>query len=346
MKERKRRILQAITDDYIAYAEPVGSRTLAKKYRLGVSPATIRNEMADLEEGGYLRQPHTSAGRIPSDKGYRYYVDVLMIPEVISDEQRNVLRQEILRKQYAIEEMIRHASRLLALLTNEIAIVVAPSLSNSTFRHIQYIPIDPMSVLVILVVDPGFVQNSLVQLGGPISPVELERINHHCNRLMQGICLSDIGQSLVKDLKQVIEDGALFEATLELVYRGLAKKTTDRAFVEGSVNLLAQPEFRDVEKLRVLLEVLENTDVIMDAIGSSSTSGVRAQIGVENQLDELSDCSIVSTTYSINNDVVGAIGILGPTRMDYGKVFATVEYMAEALSELLSEGPGSGWSVG
>lgn len=332
------RILRAVTDDYIGTAEPVGSRTLAKKYHLGVSPATIRNEMADLEEGGYLRQPHTSAGRIPSDKGYRFYVDVLIDPQVVSVDQREVMRREILTKQHALEEMIRQTSRLLAWLTNEISIVVAPSLSNGTFRHIQFVEIEPTSVLIVLVVDPGFVQNRLVQLGGPVSAEQMQRLTDFCNKRLKGISLSDIGHSLVSDLKEVIDDGPLFEATLELLHRGLSKVGGDRVFVDGSVNLLNQPEFKDVERARVLLEVLENTDVLMDILNqAAASSGVHVRIGTENNREEINDCSIVTASYGIGGETIGTIGILGPTRMDYAKVISLVECMADALSELLSD---------
>lgn len=334
------RILRAVTNDYIDTAEPVGSRTLAKKYALGVSPATIRNEMADLEESGYLQQPHTSAGRIPSDKGYRFYVDELMDRHCWTQEQKAVLRHEIETRRHAIEDMIHHTARILAWLTDQIALVLAPNLSNASFRHVQYIQLDPQSVLIVMVLDPGFVQNRLVRLAGPITQEDLMRITNFCNTRLVGISVADVGRSLISELRDVIVDGALFEATLDLLHRGLARTRAERVYMDGSVNLLNHPEFRDVERARALLEVLEDTETMMEILEEASgSSGLVVQIGQENKREEIKDCSIINATYSIGGETIGTIGILGPTRMDYGKITSVVEEVATALSELLSNRP-------
>lgn len=332
------RILRAVTNDYIDTAEPVGSRTLAKKYDLGVSPATIRNEMADLEESGYLHQPYTSAGRIPSDKGYRFYVDQLMDRYQWTEEERIRLRHQIETQQHAIEDMIHSTARILAWLTNQIALVLAPNLSSASFRHVQYVPLDPYSVLIVMVLDPGFVQNRLVRLSGPISPEQLSRITEFCNSRLVGISVADIGRSLISELRDVIVDGALFEATLELLYRGLAKTRSERVYMDGSVNLLSHPEFKDVERARALFEVLEDAEMMWEIldVGMEGT-GLRVRIGQENRREEIQDCSVVTATYSIGGETIGTIGILGPTRMDYSRITVIVQEVAEALSELLSK---------
>lgn len=335
MDQRKRRVLQAVTDDYIATAEPVGSRTIARKYNLGVSPATIRNEMADLEEAGYLRQPHTSAGRIPSDLGYRFYVDALMSPTKLSAEERLRLRAKVVSRQQAIDQIFHNTARLLSLLTQYISIVLAPPMAGSACRHLRVVGVDPYYVLVVLVTEPGFIQNRMIEMPEPVDGREIARLNSVLNRRLRGVSLGDVTGTLIAELRNEIQESLLFEAVMELLEEGL--DTGERVYLEGTTNLFEHPEFHDVERAKLLLQMLEEREALFDAISDlSHRSGITVTIGEENRALNMQDCSMVTATYTMNGQVLGSLGLLGPTRMDYARVVAAVEFMADNLSEILS----------
>lgn len=337
MEGRKRRILQAVTDDYIVTAEPVGSRTLARKYNLGVSPATIRNDMADLEDAGYLEQPHTSAGRIPSDQGYRYYVDALMTPEEPEESARDLVRREITARHRALEEAIHHAAHLLAMLTPYTSLAVAPRTVEGSFRHIEFIALENRNVLVVCVIDPGFVESRIVELERSISPKELTRLSGLLNGILQGFRPTDIGATAVAELRGCVGEPRLYEVALELIQSGLGATDNERVYLDGTMNLFNQPEFRDIDRARAILGALEQRDLLLDALSeATSQSGWSAIIGHENPREAMRGCSIVSAAYHVGGKVVGTIGVVGPTRMDYGRVVAVVEFVAQALSESLS----------
>lgn len=336
MDQRKRRVLQAVTDDYIATAEPVGSRTIARKYNLGVSPATIRNEMADLEEAGYLKQPHTSAGRIPSDLGYRYYVDSLMSPTELTVEEQMLLRAKITANQQAIDQVFHTTARLLSLLTQYISIVLAPPMGESACRHVQVIGVDPYHVLVVLVTEPGFIQNRIIEMPDPVDGREITRLNALLNQRLRGVTVRDVTGTLIGELRTEIQESALFDAVMELLEEGL--DNGERVYLEGTTNLFEHPEFHDVERAKVLLQMLEERDLLFDVLSEQShRSGITVTIGEENRVLNMHGCSMVTATYTMNGQVLGSLGLLGPTRMDYARVVASVEFMANSLSEILSK---------
>lgn len=338
LDERKMRILQAITDDYIMTAEPVGSRTVARRYDLGVSPATIRNEMADLEELGYLQQPHTSAGRIPSDKGYRYYVDVLMDPYPASESEVEQVRREVQARSQAIEDMIYRAARLLSFLSRYTAVVAAPRLSVAEVHHVQLVPMGPERILFIMVARPGFVFNRVVDLKATVPPLQLERLSGFLNRRLRGMTLGSLGPTLFRELREEICDSAVAEATIELLQEALRDDRRDGAYLDGMTNILNQPEFRDVEKAKSLLSFLDDRELLAGLLAETASSrGVKVTIGEEHTHEEMRRCSLVSATYRIGPTVVGTLGIVGPTRMEYARVVTLVELVAENLSETLTE---------
>lgn len=338
MDQRKRLILQAITDDYIASAEPVGSRTIARKYRLGVSPATIRNEMADLEEAGYLEQPHTSAGRIPSDKGYRFYVDALMDPATPSEAERLRLREEVKMRERAFEEIIHRTARLLSLLTQYTSVVVTPNVSDSECRHLQLIALDENHLLVVLVTEPGFVQNRIIEMSEPISHDEVARLNNVLNEQLRGVSLGDITSTLIASLREEIDESALFQTVLELLTTGLERNSDSRIYLEGTMNIFEHPEFHDVERAKVLLRLLEEREAVFSILSDSIGRGdMTVTIGRENRREEMHECSMVTATYRMGNQVIGSLGLLGPTRMNYARVVGIVHFMAESLSEAITD---------
>lgn len=330
-------ILQAITDDYISTAEPVGSRTIARRYNLGISPATIRNEMADLEESGYLEQPHTSAGRIPSEKGYRFYVDMLMAPRPLSDEERRRLRQELGRRQRAIEDLVHDTSRMLALLTKYTAVVVAPQLSESVFQRIELVPLGEEYVLVVLVTEPGFVHHRIAALKEPVVPEELAQLSQFMNEYLRGIRVSELGTTLLSRLREEIRDARLYQEAMTVLTTGLDSSDEHRVYVEGALHIFDQPEFQSIERARPVLSLFGEPDAIRPLLSElGRTSGTRVTIGHEIPIDELASCSLVTATYEVNGELVGTIGVIGPTRMDYARAVSLVSAVAQGLSETLS----------
>ncbi|MGI6558752.1 MAG: heat-inducible transcriptional repressor HrcA [Limnochordia bacterium] len=338
MQERKRKILRAVTDDYIQTAEPVGSRTIARKYNLGVSPATIRNEMADLEEGGYLRQPHTSAGRIPSDKGYRYYVDSLMdVPDVPPDERVQIQR-EIYQPQRELGDVIQRAIRLLTMLTNYTSLAVMPGVRQGAVRHIQILPMDETHVLVLLVTEPGFVQHCIVEVSNPLTPSKTEHLSSVLNDHLRGRALGDLDRHLLSQLGEDLNDLRLFEQAVELLHTAMQEQTEEAVYLDGAVRILNQPEFRDVERAKLLMEALEERGRILSMLTAAAyDQEVTITIGEENVYAGMKDCSMVTATYGIGGQTIGLVGVLGPTRMEYARAVSVVEFVADNLSEMLTK---------
>lgn len=337
MDPRKMRILQAITDDYINTAEPVGSRTIARKYGLGVSPATIRNEMSDLEELGYLEQPHTSAGRVPSDKGYRFYVDVLMDPAEIGPEVRARMREEFSAKRQVMEQMIHHAARILSLLTQYTAVVVAPRASETAIRRLHLTLLDERNVLAVVVTEPGFVEHHVIELPAPVDEATLEKLGQRLNEHLVGKTPREMTRGLLDRLREELESKRLYDETVELLMRSVGSKSEERVYFDGTLHLFEQPEFRDVERAKALLGFLEQEEALSSMLAElSRRSGTQVTIGHEHPREEMHECSMVTATYRVGNTVVGTLGVVGPTRMEYAKVVSAVGALADSLSEVLT----------
>lgn len=336
LNERRKCILRAITDVYIDTAEPVGSTTIARKHNLGISSATIRNEMASLEEEGYVYQPHTSAGRVPSDKGYRYYVDVLLeIPEVTSEEYKKINQLAEYRKE-AIEKTIRRTTKLLAELTEYVSVAVIPEHRNATFRHIQLVPLDVHNILVILVVDPGFIENRVLSSSRAFSPEQLDEISAYLNQQLRGKRGEALTKTLLSELNNIVPEArGLISSITDIIQSVLTDAKDDVVVVDGLLNILDQPEFQDLDRTKLVLSVLENRKVLSKVLSSlSRNSGLTVQIGEENESPELKDFSLVTATYYQCGHNLGTIGLLGPTRMTYGRAMSLVKEVAMYLSEL------------
>lgn len=336
LDERKKLVLQAIIDDYIETAEPVGSRAIARRYNLGVSPATIRNEMADLEETGYLQQPHISAGRIPSDKGYRFYVDVLMQPERVAVDGWESIHARITQKRQEMDALIQETSDMLSLLTEHIAVVVAPSATSCLLRHLQLVPIDPQTILLVMVLEPGLIQNRLLAISEPQTPGEVLRVSHVLNEKLKGLSYRELRPALVKDVLE--ECGQLGAIVVQMLQTELALNKTEKMSLSGTIHIFNQPEFRDIEKAKTLIGALEKRSElfrVLDAI--SRMGGVQVAIGRENHSNTMEDCSVVASSYHMGRSVIGTIGVIGPTRMEYSRVVAVVDLMANLLSEVLTQ---------
>jgi len=338
MDDRKRRILEAVTDDYINTAEPVGSRTIARRYNLGVSPATIRNEMADLEDSGYLEQPHTSAGRIPSQKGYRFYVDFIMKLKPVSDEERKRIRRTLEQKRREIDLTVEETARMLAHLSRYAAFVLSPISRAGVFRRIELLPVDGQTVLVILIMDPGFVRTHLVTTEHALTRQQLAHIARFLSSRLADLPLSRIASSLLRDIKAELEDYTNFiDATVEAIARSLEMRREEQVYSDGQVNLLEQPEFQDISKARSVLELFAEDEALYSLLsGVVGDPGVTVTIGREAGHPGMSLCSMVCAPYEVRGVPMGALGVVGPTRMHYSRVVTLVEFVAENLGDVLT----------
>lgn len=335
--ERKKLILQAIIEDYINTAEPVGSRTISKKYLTGTSPATIRNEMADLEEMGYIEQPHTSAGRIPSDKGYRHYVDKIMEQKLFSDVQNSIIRKEFLDTLGEIDRLVKHASKLLSQMTQYTSIAMTPQLSRTSLKHIQLIRIDFATVLAVIITDAGIVKNSVLRLLEDVKPVVLERITNMLNEKLAGLYIEEIEDIDIEYmLNNSLGHGEIIEQILPELIQTLLYSDTAEIYYDGAANILNLPEYSDINKARSFLNTLEEKDILFRVLNGTKND-IDISIGSENKIEQLKDCSLITATYKINGKTIGSIGVIGPTRMEYSKAISVVECMTNNLSEILTK---------
>lgn len=334
---RKKQILKVVTDDYISSAEPVGSRTIARRYDLGLSPATIRNEMADLEEGGYLEQPHTSAGRVPSEKGYRYYVDVLMSMKKLDDHEVELIYRELEKHHQEIEVLIHQTSKILTQMTKYPSMVLGPQLQTAILRHIQLIRLSANTILLILVTDTGYVENKIIELENEITDAELDRISSLLNHKLRGMNLKDIKSNTIKEIRsEMVFHDEFFNEALKVLLKSMATHSHERVFIDGATKILEQPEFSDVIKFKPLMKVLEEEENLYRLLTNNLQRGPKVKIGSENEDFGIPECSVITAGYEIAGRTVGVIGVLGPTRMEYAKVLPIVEYTAGILSELLT----------
>ncbi|GAB4262652.1 MAG: heat-inducible transcriptional repressor HrcA [Deferrisomatales bacterium] len=338
LSARDRQILAAIVEEYVQTAEPVGSRHLTKKYRLGVSPATVRNVMADLEELGFLAQPHTSAGRKPTDRGYRYYVDSLMQTSPPSSGERRRLRRTIAASKTGdVEEMLETTSRTLSALARQVGVVVAPRLESSVFRHIDFVWLRPSRVLVVLVSRSGAVYHRPVEAPEVGSQAELDKMANYLNGVLHDLPLWEVREKILSEMatERAVYDSLLRRA-LQLGRRALEENPQKGdVFVGDPSALLEQPEFSDVSRMRGIFEAFEKKGLVLKLLDRAFEGpGLQVSIGQENPVADFRDCSLVSATYSREGRVLGTLGVIGPTRMPYSRVAGLVEYTARLLGEV------------
>jgi len=333
--DRKNKVLQAIVEDYVATAEPVGSRTIARKYNLGVSPATIRNEMSDLEDMGYLEQPHTSAGRIPSDRGYRYYVDCLMPEYSMSRAERERISQTFKRKIREIDVLVRETARLLSDTTHLTAVISGPQFGKAVFKEIRLVPLGRDRALMIYITDAGQIENQVLELPVEVTMLEFQQVSEVLNEQLRGQRVDSLSRGALQALhRELSKYGILLEQALYFLEERMEPGERRRLYFGGTTHMLDQPEFRDVNKLKSLLSFLEQEDVVAEVLQlDRETDKVEIQIGEEIRLRELADCSIVTVTYRLGDKTIGKMGVIGPKRMEYAKVVSVLNSVAAYLSE-------------
>ncbi len=335
MDERKQRILRAIVQDYIGSAEPVGSRTIARKYDLGVSPATIRNEMADLEMLGYLEHIHTSSGRIPSSKGYRFYVDDLLPPPELGEEEKVQVQRWYEARVRRIEEVFQETARLISRMTRNLSFVLAPQMAQAAFRCLQFLPLDERRAIAVLMTDAGFVENRIVAIPDGATFEDFQRMARAINDGLAGKTLDAIPAATLKRIRHEIGDAALYEAALEIIHRALDTEKRERLYLGGTTEMLEQPEFHDVERVKEILLLLEEEQLLKDILYAHQGEGLSVSIGRENRYHGIQDCSVITATYHLDGELLGTIAVLGPTRMEYEKTMTLLDYMNSHLSEVV-----------
>lgn len=336
MDERKIKILQAIINDYINTAEPVGSRTIAKKYNLGISPATIRNEMADLEEMGFIEQLHSSSGRKPSDKGYRLYVDKLMQLPQLSIEEENLIKGQLLNAAiYEVEKIVKHATQLLSDLTKLTCIVRTPSANKSCIMAIQLLSVDSNNILAVIITDTGLIKNTVIRIRKPVSIDILVKLTNILNARLKNLTIEEINLSVIASLKaDLANHEEIFDAIIPALHESLSGTEAADVYLEGATNIFNYPEYNDIEKARQFLYLLNNKDNIKGMLDISNNISI--SIGEENNLEGAKDCSVVSGIYSLDGRPLGAIGVIGPTRMPYSKVVTILSKVVKIINDSLS----------
>ncbi|WP_155374899.1 heat-inducible transcriptional repressor HrcA [Catellatospora vulcania] len=336
LDDRKLEVLRAIVEDYVATQEPVGSKALVERHALGVSPATVRNDMAVLEEEGYIRQPHTSAGRVPTDRGYRLFVDRLSRVKPLSPAERRAI-ERFLNGAVDLDDVVHRTVRLLAQLTRQVAVVQYPSLTRSSVRHLELVPVSTTRLLLVMITDTGRVEQRVVELPGPVEVDEITELRRTLNATLVGVKLVDT-PPLVQGLVERAEPQAkaTMSTLVSVLLETLVERHEERLALAGTSNLARMgPLDLTTGALRPILEALEEEVILLKLFDEVKSGAARVRIGDENEVVDLRATSVVSTGYGPGATVVGGMGIVGPTRMDYPGTIATVRAVARYVGEML-----------
>ncbi|HEX9581053.1 MAG TPA: heat-inducible transcriptional repressor HrcA [Gemmatimonadales bacterium] len=339
LTDRERKVLDAVVQAYIDTAEPAGSRTIAKTFPLGVSAATIRNTMSDLEDRGYLYHPHTSAGRVPTDLAYRAYVDRVIWQEHITPSEQDTLRRELTRDRTAIEGIVRKAAQVLGVLTQELGVAVAPSLVGAVLEHLELVQVSAERLLMVLVLRGGAARTIFVEASAHLPPDVVQSVASVLNERLVGLTLQEIRRTLPERVRDT--GGGTSEKELLNIFVEEADQLFDvdgktgQDVVLGSAQLLAeQPEFHSNEQMRALIELTERRDLLRRALQARNAPGLNVTIGGENLDARLAAFTIVTSAYRAGS-LSGTIGVIGPTRMPYEKVLSLVQYTSRLMGDLV-----------
>lgn len=335
MDERKTKILQAIIRNYLETGEPVGSRTISKYTDLNLSSATIRNEMADLEEMGYIIQPHTSAGRIPSDMGYRFYVDTLMDAK---EREVSEMKEMLLQRQDRLEDMLKGLVKVLAKDTQYATMITAPTTHRNKLKFIQLSRVDINHILAVVVIEGNVIRNRMIEVEEEIDDETLLKLNMLLNTQLNGMTIEEINLSLVAKMKQQAGiHSDVISGVIDEVVETLAEEKDLEVYTSGTNNIFKYPELADNENASRLITAFEEKEVLGDMflpVPASENTGIQIYIGGENQNQNMQDCSVVTATYDLGDGMKGTIGIVGPRRMDYDKVVGTLKTIKLNLDDL------------
>ena len=340
--ERKKKILQVVISHYVRTARPAASGLIVRDYDFPFSSATVRNVLAELEEEGYLTHPYTSAGRIPTDKGYRFYVDRLMEVQELTQEEEKRIEREYQAKRKGLEEVMRQTSKMLSLVSHHAGFVLTPTLDKSFLKHIELVPVGDKRILAVLVTRAGLIRQKTIQLNYELKRGQLYKISKLLSKKLSGLRLSQVKEEMDRIIEQESNKYIdLVRTAKGLIGQVLAPEETE-IYLEGSANILASVEedFYDYAGIKSIFRAIEEKKIIVDIVRRLIKSGgVKVLIGRENLYPEMKDFSVVSSTYKSGNRAVGALGIIGPKRMEYPKMVALVDFVAKVINDILnSEG--------
>lgn len=337
LTDRQLLILQVIIDEFIETAQPVGSRSLSGKEDLPYSAATIRNEMADLEKMDFLKKTHSSSGRVPSEKGYRYYVDYLIVPEIKKNDMKKI--NNIIHKGFfEMEQMIQTSAEMLSELTNYTAIALGPEMFETKLRQMQIVSLSAHSAVAILITNTGHVEHRSFTIPEEMNSSDLEKMVNILNDRLKGIPIIELhnvfNMEIVNLLKMYIYD---FDRTYDYLYNIFFNEDNEnpvKLYIKGKSNILMQPEFNDVDKIRAFYTMMDNEDALANLL-KNTKQGIRVKIGKENKIEAINDLSLITASYHLDKGQGGAIALLGPTRMEYGRAIALMESLSKELNKLL-----------
>lgn len=336
---RDRKIFYSVVQEYIISGEPVSSRKIAKKHSVHLSPATIRNVMADLEDLGYLYQPYTSAGRIPTDMGLRNYVDSLSENKELSPQKKEAIREKYQKTTWEVSELMKETSKILSEFTHGTGVVLAPKFMDTIFRRIDFIFLRKGQILAVFVSQSGLVQNKIVEMEENILQDDLDKYSRYLNEILSGLTLREVREKILREIQKEknIYDALLFRA-LKLGQSAFDRSHEVEVYVEGQNNLLDYPELANTEKIRVLLKAFEEKSILLKILDKAMESqGLQVFIGSENELQELAGLSFILSSYSRDRNILGSLGVVGPTRMNYFSIIPVVDFIAKFLSDYLEE---------
>lgn len=336
LDERKIKIMQAIIRNYLETGEPVGSRTISKYTDLNLSSATIRNEMADLEEMGYILQPHTSAGRIPSDKGYRLYVDTMMEEK---DKELEELKEMMLEKEDKMDNLLKQVAKLLAVNTNYATMVSAPAVHRNKLKFIQLSRVDVNQLLAVIVMEGNVIKNNILQVAEELNDETILKLNILLNTHLNGLALEEINLGTISAMKQQAGiHSAIVSDVIDAIAEGIKADEDLEIYTSGANNIFRYPELADQQKASEIINTFEEkqmlTELVQDTLSDESNTGIQVYIGNETPIQTMKDCSVVTATYELGEGMRGTIGIIGPKRMDYDKVIGTLKTITHQLDDL------------
>jgi heat-inducible transcriptional repressor len=343
LDERKMKILQAVIRNYLETGEPVGSRTISKYTDLNLSSATIRNEMADLEEMGYIVQPHTSAGRIPSDKGYRLYVDTMMeqMDTAVQEKNKEVeeLKELLLEKEEKMDQMLKQVAKSLAVNTNYASMISAPSYSANRLKFIQLSRVDENQLVAVIVLEGNIIKNNMLTVSEELDDETLLKLNILLNTHLNGLPIEEINLGLVARLKQQAGiHSAIVGEVIDAVAESIKADDDLQIYTSGANNIFKYPELADQQKASEIISTFEEkqmlTTLVQDTLSKEDNTGIQVYIGDETPISSMKDCSVVTATYELGEGMKGTIGIIGPKRMDYEKVVGTLQTLMKQLDDL------------
>lgn len=339
LSDRGRKILEAIIEEHIATAQPIGSKTLTRFQTISLSPASVRNVMAELEELGFLHSPHTSAGRVPTEKAYRYYIDSLLQVSCLDRARCDQIEQHYHRRGLQMGELLREASRTLSSVAHYTGLVMVPRLQSTVFRRIEFVKLSSRQVLAVFITQSGMIQNRLIETAEEFSASELEQITNYLNQTMSGLSIREAKALIVAEMAQ---EKALYDRLLQRAFRlseeALSELADGEVIIEGTSHLLDQPEFVDLERMKRIFRAFEQKSLLLSLLDRGlQAKGVQVIIGSETEYPELAGCSLITANYSGRRGTLGALGVIGPSRMPYSTLIPIVDYTAGMISRMLDE---------